>query len=353
MARQGLEHHRSSEDTAPSGYFTDWKDCLWRRDLLPHEYVHSWNGKYRRPKDLWTPDYRTPMRDSLLWVYEGQTMFWGIVLAARSGISTHDEAIDAIGGLAALQETSVGRRWRPLQDTTHDPIIAARRPQGWTRWQRSEDYYTEGLLIWLDVDSLMRDLSKGTRSLDDFARDFFGGKDGDWGVVSYTSEHVVQALSRVQPYDWEAFLRKRLELTSESAPLDGIIRGGYRLVFTNAPTDWFKAWEKDFKITDLSYSGGFSVGEEGEITEVLWDSAAFNAGLTVGSKLIAVNGKALDVDKLKAAIKARKTPLTLLVKTGDSYRTTELNYDGGLRYPKLERIASGPSNLDALLSPRQ
>jgi predicted metalloprotease with PDZ domain len=354
-ARQGpigLEHHRSSEDGVPAGYFTEWKDNATRRDLLPHEYTHSWNGKYRRPADLWTPDYRAPMRDSLLWVYEGQTQFWGIVLGARSGLLSQEETRGALASLAARLDTDPGRSWRPLADTTDDPIIAERRPKPWRTWQRSEDYYNEGLLIWLDADSLIRERSHGARSLDDFARAFFGVNDRDWGELTYNFDDIVRALNQVQSNDWAAFLHARLEHVSEHAPLDGFARGGYRLVYADTPTEWFKANEKARKITDLTYSGGFVLGKDGEVTDVAWDGPAFNAGLTVGSKLIAVNARALDTDQLKAAIKARKSPLSLLVKTGDMYRTIDLKYDGGLRYPKLEKTGSGPSSLDALLTPK-
>jgi predicted metalloprotease with PDZ domain len=348
----GLEHHRSSENATPAGYFTEWKDLMPWRDLLPHEYTHSWNGKYRRPADLWTPDYRTPMQDTLLWVYEGQTEFWGQVLAARSGMLSKDDMLAQLAYEAARLDTDPGRRWRPLQDTTADPIVAQRRPKAWRSWQRSEDYYREGLLIWLDADSLIRERSHGQRSLDDFARAFFGVHDRDWGELTYTFDDVVSALNQVQGNDWAAFLRARLDQVSDHAPLDGFTRGGYRLAYTNTPTEYFKAREKLDKTTDLLFSGGFVLGKEGEITEVAWDSPAFNAGLTVGSKLIAVNDRALDTDELKAAIKSRKSPLRLLLRTGDVFRTTELRYDGGLRYPTLEKTASAPGTLDALLSPK-
>jgi predicted metalloprotease with PDZ domain len=348
----GLEHHRSSEDGCPDGYFTEWKDNMPRRDLLPHEYTHSWCGKFRRPADLWTPDFRAPMRDSLLWVYEGQTEFWGIVLGARSGLLSKQETLDSWAALAARLDTDAGRKWRPLEDTTDDPIIAQRRPKGWRSYQRSEDYYREGALVWLDADSLIRERSHGARSMDDFARAFFGMKDGDWGELTYTFDDVAKTLNEVEPYDWAEFLRARLDNVSDHAPLDGFTRGGYQLAYTNAPSEWYKGYEKVRKITDLSYSGGFTLGKEGEVAEVVWDSPAFNAGLTVGSKLIAVNGRAYDTDRLKTAIKSKKSPLNLLVKTGEMYRTIQLDYDGGLRYPTLERTGEGPSSLDALLAPR-
>jgi predicted metalloprotease with PDZ domain len=348
----GLEHHRSSENGVAGGYFTEWTNTMPVRDLLPHEYTHSWNGKYRRPADLWTPDYREPMRDSLLWVYEGQTEFWGVVLGARSGLLSREQTLGFLANMAAHLDTDAGRTWRPLQDTTDDPIIAQRRPKGWRSWQRQEDYYLEGLLIWLDADSLIRERSHGQRSLDDFARAFFGMNDRDWGELTYTFDDVVRALNQVESNDWAAFLHARLDRVSEHAPLEGFARGGYRLVYTNTPTEWFRINEKMRKVTDLTFSGGFVLGKEGEITSVEWDSPAFNAGLTVGSKLIAVNDRALDTDELKTAIKAKKSPLKLLLRTGDVFRTTEFNYDGGLRYPRLEKTSAGPSALDDLLAPK-
>ncbi|HXT11613.1 MAG TPA: peptidase M61 [Candidatus Angelobacter sp.] len=349
---QGLEHHRSSEDGVREGYFTEWDDNVSARTLLPHEYTHSWNGKFRRPADLWTPDYRTPMQDSLLWVYEGQTQFWGIVLGARSGLISKQQALDTLASLAARLDTMAGRKWRPLEDTTDDPIIAKRRPKGWTSWQRQEDYYNEGALIWLDADSLIRQLSGGKRSMDDFARAFFGVHDRDWGEMIYTFDDVVKTLNQIQPHDWAAFLHARLDNINVHAPMDGFTRGGYELVYTNSPTETFKLAEKARKVTDLSYSVGFVLDKDSTITEVGWDTPAFNAGLTVGTKLIALDGRAIETDQLKADIKAKKSPLKLLVKTGDFYRTVELNYDGGLRYPALEKTGSGPSSLEALLAPK-
>jgi len=352
QSRIGLEHHRSSEDGVEGRYFTDWKGSLTSHDLLPHEYTHSWNGKFRRAADLWTPDYRTPMGDSLLWVYEGQTQFWGYVLGARSGLLSKEDTLGGLASIAATYDTRVGRTWRPLIDTTNDPVISERRPQAWLSWQRSEDYYSEGLLLWLDADSLLRQLSGGARSMDDFARAFFGVNDRDWGELTYTFDDLVKTLNSVQPYDWAKFLRDRLENTSQHAPLDGLTRGGYELVYTDTPTEWTKGYEKQRKVTDLSYSGGFVLSRDGEFVGVVWDSAAFNAGLTVGTKLVAVDGRSYDADDLKASIKAKKSPLSLLVRTGDIYRTVVFDYAGGLRYPKLSKTGTGAGSLDALLLPK-
>ncbi len=354
-ARQGgggLEHHRSSENGVTGGYFTDWTNTLARRDLLAHEYTHSWNGKYRRPADLWTPDYRTPMQDDLLWVYEGQTQFWGVVLAARSGLFSEKEALGCLAALAARLDSDAGRKWRPLEDTTDDPVISQRRPKPWRSYQRSEDYYNEGLLVWLDVDGKLRELSHGAHSMDDFARAFFGVNDRDWGELTYTFADVVKTLNTIQAFDWDAFLKARLDDVSEHAPLEGFTRNGYQLIYTNTPTEWFKSSEKIRKVTDFTFSGGFSLNKDGEITDVMWDGPAFNAGLTIGTKIVAVNHRALDTDELKEAIKKKKSPLSLLVKTGDIYRTVELNYDGGLRYPRLEKIGTGTNGLDQLLAPK-
>ncbi|HEY0027569.1 MAG TPA: peptidase M61 [Allosphingosinicella sp.] len=352
----GLEHHRSSENGVKSGYFTDWASAQSDRNLLPHEFVHSWDGKYRRGKDAWTPDYRTPMQNSLLWVYEGQTQFWGYVLDARSGMLSKQETLDALAAIAATYDAATpGRSWRPLIDTTNDPIIAQRAPQPWRGWQRSEDYYNEGLLIWLDVDRIIRSQSKGKRSIDDFARAFFGVNDRDYGELTYTFDEVVATLNRVQPYDWASYLNRRLTGYTEGAPLEGFTEGGYRLTYTAEPTDWFKSGEKKRSAVDLTYSGGFVVSsKDGAVTSVIWDGPAFDAGLTLGSKIIAVNGRSFDGDALKNAIKAAsatKEPVRLLVQSGDTYRTLDLDWHGGLRYPRLQATGGGKGTLDALLTP--
>ena len=356
LGGNGLEHHRSSEDGVKRGYFTDWDNVLRDRNLLPHEYTHSWNGKFRRGANLWTPDYRTPMQDELLWVYEGQTQFWGYVLGARSGMLSKADTLDAIAATAATYSTGTpGRTWRPLVDTTNDPIIASRAPQPWKSWQRSEDYYSEGQLIWIDVDRIIRQQSGGKRSIDDFARAFFGVRDRDYGELTYTFDDVVATLSKVQPYDWTSYLRQKVYGIAAQPPLEGIEKGGYRLVFKDEPTKWIKSGEKTSKNNDLTYSGGFVVGNDGKVSSVLWDAAAFNAGITVGSEIIAVNGRKFDGDTLKQAIKdaAGNGPSPeLLVHDGDLYRTVKLDWHGGLRYPRLEKVGKGEGTLDALLAPR-
>ncbi|MEN3747229.1 peptidase M61 [Sphingomonas sp. HF-S3] len=351
----GLEHHRSSENQVEPGYFIKWDDGLTDRNLLPHEYSHSWIGKFRRGADAFTPDFRTPMRNSLLWAYEGQDQFWGYVLGARSGLFTKQETLDALAGIAASLDNRPARQWRNLVDTTNDPIISARRPKGWTSWQRSEDYYNEGLLVWLEIDSILRARSNGTKSIDDFARAFLGLRDGDWGVVTYTLDDVARGLNDVVPWDWKVFLLKRLTETGDRAPLNGLTGNGYKLVFTDTPTSWFKAGEKSRSQTDLSYGLGLVFGKSGAIAGVTWDSPAFDAGLDLGDEVVAVAGMAYSSDRIKAAVRdaaTSKDPIRLTVKSGDRYREVAIDYHGGLRYPRLEKTAEGEAGLDRLLAPR-
>jgi predicted metalloprotease with PDZ domain len=356
MSGNGLEHHRSSEDGTVGNYFLDWDKLASTRDLLPHEYTHSWNGKFRRGADLWTPNFNTPMRDSLLWVYEGQTQYWGFVLAARSGLLTKQEALDAIAGTAATYDHRIGREWKALADTTNDPIVASRRSLPWTSWQRSEDYYSEGELIWLDADTLIRDLSHGKKTLDDFAHAFFGVDNGSWETKSYDFDEVVRTLNGVEPYDWAGFLHKRLESHGPGAPLDGVTRGGYRLVYTQTPSEYTKSSEGRRKTTDFAYSLGLTVGKDGALAEVLWDGPAFKAGLTSGGQIIAVDGFAYEAEKLKDAVKEAKTgkdPIELLIKDGVRYKTIRIDYHEGLKYPHLERVEGTPARLDEILTPKK
>lgn len=351
----GLEHHRSSENGVKTGYFADWESSAPARGLLPHEFTHSWDGKFRRGADLWTPDYRTPMRDSLLWVYEGGTQFWGYVLQARSGIVSKQDTLDAYALILAQLANTKGRDWKPLLDTTNDPTIAQRRPKGWSSWQRSEDYYNEGLLVWMEIDAILRRQSGGTKSIDDFAQAFFGINDGDWGEVTYTLDDVVATLRKLVPiYDWKQLLTQRLTETGAPPPFAGFIANGYRLTFTDTPTNFFKLNEKERKITDLSYAIGVVIGKDGALNSVAWDSPAFAAGLNNGDSIVAVNGLAYSPEVIKAAIAAAKdgAPLTLLVKHGDRIEPRAIDYKGGLRYPRLAKIGTGETGLDRLLAPK-
>ncbi|MCA0368653.1 MAG: peptidase M61 [Proteobacteria bacterium] len=353
----GLEHHRSSENSVNPAFFTGWDKHLADRDLLSHEMNHSWDGKWRRPADQYVPNFNSPLQNSLLWVYEGQTQYYGQVIAARSGLLTKQQAMDSLAMTAATYQTRVGREWRALQDTTNDPIISQRQPKGWLSWQRDEDYYSEGQLIWLDVDTTIREKTGGRKSLDDFARAFYGVQDGDFAPAPYTFEDVVAALNAVVPNDWAAFLRARLDADGPQAhaPLDGLERGGWRLTYTDTPTDYMKTLYAELKRNDFTYSLGFQTGEGNKIRSVQWDGPAFKSGLAVGMEIVAVNGQAATADRIAAAVTAAKAPavpVTLIVKDGDQYRTIAFDYHDGLRYPRLERIVGTPDRLGDILTPR-
>ncbi len=356
MGGEGLEHHRSSENGVDRNYFTDLEKSAADRDLLPHEYTHSWNGKFRRPADLWSPDFDIlPERDTLLWVYEGQTQYWGQVLAARSGILKPEQVRDDFALEAADMQATPGRVWRNLQDTTNDPILNERRPLAWRSWSREEDYYTEGLLIWLDADTLIREKSNGAHSLSDFAKLFFGVDDGSWVTHTYTFNDVVQALNQVQPYDWATFLRSRLDGHGPGAPLDGLARGGWKLVYTDEPSAMEKAAEGARHGADFTYSLGLTLGEEGAVTNVLWGSPVYAAGIAKGVKLLAVDGLVYDeprdlADVIKNA-KTSKAPIELLFRDGSHFHDVKLEYHGGLKYPHLERVPGTPDRLDDILAP--
>ncbi|MGC2638618.1 MAG: peptidase M61 [Acidobacteriaceae bacterium] len=359
---QGLEHHQSSEDGTRANYFTDWQVQTRGVDLLAHEYTHSWNGKFRRPADLWTPNFNVPMRDDLLWVYEGLTEYWGYVLTARSGMRSPDATRDLMAGIAASFETDPGRNWRPLVDTTNQPVIDQRRPMSWTSFQRTEDYYMEGLLIWLDADTKIRELSNGQKSLDDFAKGFYGVDNGSFVTHTYDFDDVVAALNKVQPYDWATFLRTCVYDLHPEVPEGGFTQGGYKLVYNDTPP----AWERHGRGGDGGEMGrfgmsfatslGISVMPDGTLAAVVWDSPAFKAGLTPGDQIVAIDGDVFAPPKLRDAIvKAEKTtdPTVLLVKESDQVKSVSLDYHGGLRIPHLERVDGTPDRLDDILKPVQ
>ena len=350
----GLEHHRSSEDGSRPGYYTEWDANTAARNLLPHEFAHSWDGKFRRGADLWTPNYDVPMRGSLLWVYEGQTQFWGYVLQARSGLVSKQDTLDQYALIAGGYDLAPARQWRPLVDTTNDPTISQRRPKGWTSWQRSEDYYNEGLMVWMEVDAMLRQKSGGAKSIDDFARAFFGIRDGDWGEVTYTFEDVASTLNTILPYDWAGFLKQRLTETGKPAPVQGFAMNGYKLVYTPEPTKMFTQAEKA-RGTDVTYSLGALIDKDGLVTQTIWNSPAFKAGFKVGTTVLAVNGDAYSGDRLKTAIAAAKgttQPIQLTIKNGQRVRQVSIPYYDGARYPRLQKVDTGEGGLDRLLAPR-
>jgi predicted metalloprotease with PDZ domain len=351
----GLEHHQSSEDGVKADYFTEWKKNALSRDLFSHEYNHSWDGKYRRGADLTTPNFNVPMSDTLLWVYEGQTQFWGYIVAARAGLWTPEQTRDMLAYAAATYDK--GRpglaSWRNVQDTTNDPTIAQRSPLPYRNYQASEDYYVAGAMIWLDVDAKLRALSGGKKSIDNFAKAFFGMNNGDWKVNTYTFDDVVKTLDGIAKFDWAPFLRERLD--GHGPLINGIAEHGWKLVYTDKPSDAIKSIEAIRGNADLTYSLGVSVGKDGSIGDVLWDGPAFKAGLSPAMKIVAVNGTEYSADALKdavtAAAKDKSQPVELLVKNFDSYKTVRVDYHGGLKYPHLERDNSKPDTLAKLIKP--
>jgi hypothetical protein len=353
----GLEHHRSSENQMEPATWTEWEAMGFDRNILPHELSHSWDGKFRRPAKLWTPDYRQPMQDNLLWVYEGQNQFWGYILAARSGVQSKEMVLAMIASDAGEYTQQPGRGWRSVEDTTHDPVFAQRRPKPYGSLTRGEEYYTEGALVWLEADQLIRAGSGGSKSLDDFARAFFSPREGDWGVVTYEFGDVVRGLNAVYPYDWASFLKARIEQSDLPAPLAGIERGGYRLVWKEEPNLYDRGRMAYVKNLSLYHSLGVGIDKDGRVTSSRWESPAFNAGIVTGAKIIAVNGIAYDAANMRDAITAAKTskdPIQLIIQRGDRFLTVAVDYHGGLRYPWLERAAgAGPVGLDLLLAPRR
>ena len=351
----GLEHHRSSENGVKPHNFREWDEYHWDRNVFAHEISHSWDGKYRRPAGLWTPDYRTPMRDELLWVYEGQNQFWGYVLAARSGQQPKEVVLGMIAAQAGYYSIQPGREWRSVEDTTFDPIIDARKPQPYQSLNRNEDYYNEGMLVWFEADQLIREGTRGRKGLDDFAKAFFGMNDGDWGVLTYTFEDVVATLNAVYPYDWKSFLETRIMTPGQPAPLAGIERAGYRLVWKDELNPYDKGRYGNAGTLNLQYSLGITLDKDAKVTATLWNSPAFNAGIVNGAQIVAVNGQAYSQDVLTSAISAAKNGselIELLVKRGDRYLTVPVDYHGGLRFPWLERVGDRETGLDRLLAPR-
>ncbi|WP_333681392.1 peptidase M61 [Dyella sp.] len=360
LAGNGTEHHQSSENGLGTDYFTAWSDAAPDRDLLAHEYTHSWNGKFRRPADLWTPNFNVPMGDSLLWVYEGQTQYWGFVLTARAGMWSAQQFRDALAMVAANYERNrEGFQWRSLEDTTNDPTAARRSSLPYRSWQMSEDYYSGGQMMWLEVDAKLRQLTHDHKSLDDFARAFFGVDNGSYVTKTYTFDDVVAALNGVAPFDWASFLRARVD--ELNPPLqNGLAATGWKLVYT----DQESAYEKEYNsrpqssrhLYNFAWSIGLTMGDNGQINDVRWDGPAFKAGVSTGATLVAVNGQNYSTDVLKSAITAAKAstaPIQLLLKYQGGYRTVAVDYHGGLQYPHLVRVEGTPDYLDEIIAARK
>lgn len=357
VAHFGLEHHQSSDDRVPERTFIDDNLQLLSADLLPHEFTHSWNGKYRRPAGLATGNYEDPMKGNLLWVYEGLTDYLGNVLAARSKIETAAQYRDYLAQDTATLDYRPGRTWRDLQDTATAAQILYMYGSGspWDNWRRNTDYYGEGDLVWLDVDTTIRKLTNDKKSLNDFLAAFegLGGNTGP-KVAPYTFENVVSGLNNVVAYDWAGFLRERLTSKSPHAPLGGIENGGYKLTYTDQPNDYTQAQMTAMGTTLTWWSIGIDVVNDGRIQDVLIGSAADKAKLGPGMQIIAVNGRQFSGTLLSDAIRDAKgntNPISLIVANTGTYRVVGLDYHDGLRYPHLERVEGTPDRLDDILKP--
>jgi predicted metalloprotease with PDZ domain len=321
---------------------------------VPHEFTHSWNGKYRRPAGLATANYQEPMVGDLLWVYEGLTDYIGTVLTERSGLWTPEQFREALADTAAEMENHNGRTWRSLEDTSRSVQILRLAGAQWSSWRRGLDYYPEGQLIWLEVDSIIRQQTHGQRSLTDFCHRFHGGQSGPPEVVPYTFDDVVRTLNEVTPYDWAGLLHQRVDLTAAHAPTGGIDRGGWKLVYNDQPNQSIKALEHLAKFSDFSYSLGFTISQDGKLNDVRVGSPAYQAGLGPGMKLLAVNERKWSSEVVEAALKeAQKSghPIELLVENAQFFKTYSIDYHDGARNPHLERVTGQPDILSDILKP--
>ena len=349
----GVEHHQSSDNSVRERTLLEPELQLLEAGLLPHEFTHSWNGKYRRPEGLATRNYQDPMIGDLLWVYEGLTEYLGEVLTARSGLQTQEQYREALAATAAMLDHRPGRTWRPLEDTARSVQILRLQGPEWQSWRRSLDYYPEGALIWLEVDTTIRQQTQGQRSLNDFCRLFHGGESGPPKVVPYAFDDVVKALNQVAPYDWATLLKTRVNSTDPHAPLGGIERGGWRLVYNDQPNLFIKTSDKVRKSVDASYSLGFAVKEDGTLSDVIYGSPAYAAGIGPEMKLVAINGRAWSKDVLLDALRASKDskePIDLLIENAKFFKTYSIPYHDGIRSPHLER-AGGADVLGEILTP--
>jgi predicted metalloprotease with PDZ domain len=348
VAHFGLEHHESSDDRTAERSLIDEAERIEFASLLPHEYVHSWNGKYRRPAGLATPDYQVPMKDDLLWVYEGLTEYLGEVLTARSGLQTPEQWREDFAGLVAQYENRPGRDWRPLQDTADAAPFLYDATNDWSNWRRGTDFYEEGELLWLDVDETLRTITKDKKSIEDFCRAFHGGGKAQPELKTYTFEDVVATLNSVAPYDWAGFLRSRLDGMATKTPDEAIEKSGWKLVYNEQPNTVLEIQEELARHAGFSLTVGFSASDEGTVADVIHGGPAYIAGIGPGMKIVAVNGAQFSPDVMRDAIAAAKNttaPIQLIVANGAQFRTFSVDYHGGLRYPHIERDDSRPDYL--------
>ena len=352
VAHFGLEHHESDDSRVGERGLVDENDRKLDASLLPHEYVHSWNGKYRRPAGLATPDYQVPMQDDLLWVYEGLTEYLGSILTARSGLWTADQYREYLAEVAADLDHLPGRTWRNLQDTADAAPQLYFAPHSWYSWRRSTDFYDEDTLNWMWVDAIIRQQSKGGKSLDDFCKAFHGAPSGPPTVKTYTFEDVVKTLNQVAPYDWAGFWTERLTNHGPGAPLTGIQETGWKLVYDETPTDYYRSEEHEEGEVLEVYTVGLRLREDGAVIDTIEGMMAAKAGIGPGMKVVAVNGRRFSADMLHDAIKAAKggnQPIELLVENTDYFKTYQLDYHEGEKYPRLVRDESKPDLMADIL----
>ena len=354
VAHFGLEHHESSDDRTSERSLIDERERIDFAGLLPHEFVHSWNGKYRRPAGLTTPDYQQPMKDDLLWVYEGLTEYLGHVLTTRSGLLSEEQSREALAYLVATYEHRPGRAWRPLQDTADSAPFLYDAGLDWANWRRGTDFYEEGELLWLDADTTLRRLTNDQKSMNDFCKSFFGGPGGEPALKTYTFDDVVAALNALAPYDWTGFLRAHLDSLAPSTPIEAVENGGWKLTYNEQPNEIQSNASEVNHILDLSFSIGLSMRDDGWVCDVTHGGPAYASGLGPGMKVVAVDGQQFSTEALNAAIDAAKgatTPIRLLVANGAQFQTYSIDYHGGVECPHLERDTNRPDYLSEILRP--
>jgi len=352
VAHFGLEHHESSDDRTRERSLIDDSARINFAGLLPHEFVHSWNGKYRRPADLISRDYHEPMRDDLLWVYEGLTEYLGEVLTARSGLWSQQQAREEIARLVDIFESRPGRDWRPLQDTADSAVFLYDAEMDWENWRRGTDFYEEGLLLWLDVDATLRRLTGDQKSMNDFCRSFHGGTSGEPDLKTYTFDDVVATLNAIAPYDWAAFLRTRLDSIAPNTAVESIQNSGWKLVYDDQPNEIEEARDAVRKEVTLTSSIGLLLQDDGTVLDVIYNGPSYSAGIGPGMKITAVNGKTYSSAVLKDAIEAAKAtaaPIQLILANGPEVETRSVDYHGGLRCPHLVRDESRPDFLSEII----
>lgn len=352
VANFGLEHHQSSDDRIPERTLLDETTAKLEAGLLPHEFTHSWNGKYRRPAGLVNSDYQQPMRTELLWVYEGLTEYLGVVLTGRSGLWSEQDTRENLAWLAAYLDHRGGRNWRPLSDTATAAQLLYNAPTAWANIRRGVDFYDEGTLLWLEVDTRIRQQTNGQKSIDDFCHLFHGGGNGGPELKTYTFDDVVNALNQIAPGDWAAFLNERVRAIAPHPPMGGIEASGWRLVYNDTPNEYISASDSVHRNVDVSFSLGLQLRADGTINDIVPGTPAEAAGLSPGMKVIAVNGRRFSPEVLHDWIRASRNgrePIELLIENADYFRTYSLNYHGGERYPHLERITGRPDLLAEII----